>query len=264
MGLLLITAAFCLVGYNLWESYRAGEASEEILAELEQKIDSSGQDSASAEASGADSDNPTSEENGDSTDVSDSEEKKKNKSDGGSGSSDQQAHASEGQGGSGSGSGTDNGTGVYDPSVTGETTLGDIYPDREMPNVSVNQIGYIGYIFIPSLSLRLPVQSSWVYDLLTISPARYSGSVYQNNMIIGGHSYITHFRALRGIAPGSRVIFYDTEGYSYEYEVSYVMSLNPNQGAILYDEEDEDWDLTLFTCNTGGQTRCIVRCVRTE
>ena len=23
-----------------------------------------------------------------------------------------------------------------------------------------------------------------------------------------------------------------------------------------------EWDLTLFTCNTGGQTRCAVRCSR--
>ena len=26
----------------------------------------------------------------------------------------------------------------------------------------------------------------------------------------------------------------------------------------------EPWDLTLFTCNTGGQTRCAVRCIRAE
>ena len=25
-----------------------------------------------------------------------------------------------------------------------------------------------------------------------------------------------------------------------------------------------DWDLTLFTCNAGGQTRCAVRCSRIE
>ncbi len=154
---------------------------------------------------------------------------------------------------------TGSGDGILD-----DTTLGELYPDREMPTISVDSIGYIGYIFIPSLSIRLPVQGDWVYDLLTISPSRYSGSVYQNNMIIGGHSYITHFRALRNISSGARVFFYDTEGYTYEYEVTYAMSLNPNQGAVLFDEESEDWDLTLFTCNTGGQTRCIVRCVRVE
>lgn len=150
-------------------------------------------------------------------------------------------------------------------SVTGKKkNMGDLYPNRDMPTTTIDGIDYIGWIEIPSLNLRLPVQAEWVYDLLEISPSRYSGSVYQNNMIIGGHSYITHFRNLRNIAPGTRVTFYDTEGYSYEYEVDYVMTLNPNQGEILADEESEEWDLTLFTCNTGGQTRCVVRCVRVD
>ena len=26
--------------------------------------------------------------------------------------------------------------------------------------------------------------------------------------------------------------------------------------------ESGDWDLTLFTCNTSGQTRCAIRCQR--
>lgn len=28
-------------------------------------------------------------------------------------------------------------------------------------------------------------------------------------------------------------------------------------------EESDEWDLTLFTCTTGGSARCAVRCVRT-
>ena len=27
--------------------------------------------------------------------------------------------------------------------------------------------------------------------------------------------------------------------------------------------DSADWDLTLFTCTTGGSARCAVRCVRT-
>ena len=28
-------------------------------------------------------------------------------------------------------------------------------------------------------------------------------------------------------------------------------------------EDSDNWDLTLFTCTTGGRARCAVRCVRT-
>lgn len=236
MGLLLITAAFCLVGYNYYESYKAGQASESILSELEEAIAAGETEASSGDGAGS--------SDGEASDESETSEQE------GAATAENGRSASDSASGSAS-----NQDGV---------NLGELYPDRDMPQVFVNNIGYAGYIFIPSLSLRLPVQNDWVYDLLTISPARYSGSVYQNNLVIGGHSYITHFRGLRGIAPGSKVIFYDAEGFSYEYEVSYVMSLNPDQGAVLLDEQSEDWDLTLFTCNTGGQTRCIVRCAAVE
>ncbi|MCQ2501846.1 MAG: sortase [Lachnospiraceae bacterium] len=213
------------MGYNLYESYRAGKAADAIMDELEEMIESGVEDA--------------SEDGQSEGDTADAEG---NTEDGGS------SHKSGNTSPAGENS--------------EEANLGELYPDRDMPSVMIDGTAYAGWIFIPSLSMRLPVQSEWNYGMLDISPAIYSGSVYQNNMIIGGHSYITHFRALRGIAPGARVNFYDAEGFAYEYEVEYVMSLNPNQGLILSDEEKEDWDLTLFTCNTGGQTRCVVRCVR--
>ena len=228
LGLLLITAAFSLVGYNLYESYKAGKASDAIMSELEQAIEDAEAEN-TTDATGA---------GGDVADNSDN---------------------ATGAGG-GVANNSDNSTPVGDNAT--EANLGELYPDRDMPSVTINGTGYAGWIFIPSLSMRLPVQSVWNYGMLDISPAIYSGSVYQDNMIIGGHSYITHFRSLRNIAPGARVTFFDTEGFSYEYEVEYSMSLNPNQGAVLSDEKNEEWDLTLFTCNTGGQTRCVVRCVR--
>lgn len=236
LGLLLITAAFSLVGYNLYESYKAGKASDAIMAELEQAIEDA-DEAATTDGSGI------SGENGNS----------------GADDSDSAIGASSNASNNNPGNGTVNGS---ESAGADEANLGELYPDRDMPSVMINGTGYAGWIFIPSLSMRLPVQSVWNYGMLDISPAIYSGSVYQNNLIIGGHSYITHFRSLRNIAPGARVTFFDTEGFSYEYEVEYSMSLNPNQGAVLLDEKNEEWDLTLFTCNTGGQTRCVVRCVR--
>lgn len=247
LGLLLITAALCLTGYNLYESWRAGEASDSVLEQLEQRMEEGTAEEISedVQADGTSSFSDPARNHAEGSDIDNTNNK-------------ENTVASASAEAEGSDSSEEN-----DSGADGGMNLGELYPDRDMPSLSVNSIGYIGYLSIPSLSLRLPVQSDWIYDLLTISPSRYSGSVYQNNMIIGGHSYITHFRGLRTISPGAKVIFYDTEGFTYTYEVSYVMTLNPTQGRILFDEE-EDWDLTLFTCNTGGQTRCIVRCVRVE
>ena len=39
--------------------------------------------------------------------------------------------------------------------------------------------------------------------------------------------------------------------------------LDPTQEMTEKTEESDEWDLTLFTCTTGGSARCAVRCVRT-
>ena len=40
--------------------------------------------------------------------------------------------------------------------------------------------------------------------------------------------------------------------------------MQPTQIEKMITATDEnDWDLTLFTCTTGGNARCAVRCVRT-
>ena len=51
------------------------------------------------------------------------------------------------------------------------------------------------------------------------------------------------------------------EGTTFRYAVSSFETIGPNdvEGMIT-----GDWDLTLFTCNTSGQTRCAIRCLRIE
>ena len=42
-------------------------------------------------------------------------------------------------------------------------------------------------------------------------------------------------------------------------------TLQPTQIEEMVGKADgDDWDLTLFTCTTGGSARCAVRCTRVE
>lgn len=144
-----------------------------------------------------------------------------------------------------------------------QESLGELFPDREMPAVQALQRDYCGVLEIPSLGLSLPILSSWSYPNLKISPCRYYGSVYQNNMVIAGHSYRNHFRPLYTIAIGAEVRFYDVENHRYRFRVVNRETLYPTQGCELASDSDE-WDLTLFTCTPGGKTRCVVRCLMME
>ena len=142
-----------------------------------------------------------------------------------------------------------------------------------MPVTLVDGFQYIGILEIPSLGIRLPVMDTWDYDRLRISPCLYSGSYYTDDMVICGHNYQRHFSPIKGVDIDADVYFITADKVIYHYTVSNRETVQPTSVEQMIrnmnnrDPEDgdmEDWDLTLFTCNTGGQTRCAVRCIRAE
>lgn len=197
MGLLFIAAAFFLIGYNLFDEYRAGKSVNRVLTALREQIP----------------DNSTA----------------------GSSSS-----------------------GSLEPSTT-ELPDYIVNPDMEMPVSEIDGNYYIGILDIPSLGLSLPIISEWSYPNLKIAPCHYSGSAYNGNFTIAGHNYRTHFGPIRNLSVGEQIIFTDVKGRSFVYEVRAVETLEPT---AIEDMLSNEWDLTLFTCTIGGQTRVAVRCLR--
>lgn len=134
-------------------------------------------------------------------------------------------------------------------------------PDLQMPEVMVNGDAYIGTVEIPSLSLTLPVMSDWDYTKLKTAPCRYAGSAYHDDLVICAHNYRKHFSRIKWMNSGDAVNFTDTDGNVFRYTVADVEVLNPMATEAMI---SGDWDLTLFTCTTGGQTRFALRCDRLE
>lgn len=128
---------------------------------------------------------------------------------------------------------------------------------RPMAEVTVDGVAYIGYLEIPDLDLKLPVASQINESLLEKGPCRYFGTVYQKNFVIGGHRYRRHFRKIHTLGYGASVIFTDVNGYRYHYQVEEQEVIEPYQSGYLC---SGDWDLSLFTCTTGGAARVVVRC----
>lgn len=132
-------------------------------------------------------------------------------------------------------------------------------PEIPMPTSEIDGKEYIGIIEIPSLEIILPVISQWNYDNLNAAPCRYEGSAYLDNMIIAGHSYAAHFRKIRKISVDDKIVFTDIEKNKFEYKVVSIEILKPGQ---VEEMKNGDWDLTLFTCTYGAQTRFTVRAAR--
>ena len=140
----------------------------------------------------------------------------------------------------------------------------ELDPTQPMTEVELEGWNYIGYLSIPSIGLNLPVMSEWSYAGLKVAPGRYSGSTYADNMVVCAHNYAKHFSPIKWLALGSEVYFTDMDGQRWSYEVTNVETIQPTdiEKMITADDQD-DWDLTLFTCTTGGRARCAVRCTRT-
>ena len=190
IGLLLIAAAFLLMVYNIWESKKAENMSEEILNQIKD-----GQD-----------------ENVSSDDAD-------------------------------------------------EKPLYEIYPDMEMPVLTIDGVDYIGILTVPSLGLELPVAGNWSYPNLRRSPCRYKGSAYSNDMIIAGHNYSRHFGGLKYLAIGEEISFRDVDGHIFQYQVDDIETI---PGTAVEDMDAGEWDMTLFTCTYGGKSRVTIRCRKLE
>lgn len=135
----------------------------------------------------------------------------------------------------------------------------------EMPVTFIDGYDYIGYLSIPSIGLALPVMQQWSDSGLKIAPGRYSGSLYNDDLVIAGHNYTRHFSPIKHLAVGTEVLFVDMDGAVWHYAVSASEVLQPTQIEQMTTKTSADsWDLTLFTCTTGGQARYALRCVRTD
>lgn len=136
--------------------------------------------------------------------------------------------------------------------------------DTAMDTVEIDGYAYIGTLTIPALDLTLPVMSQWSYAGLKIAPGRYAGSVWSDDLVICGHNYTRHFGNLKYLNSGDTLYFTDVNGNVFTYEVEEILTLQRDAVEEMLSEEAGEWDLTLFTCTTGGRTRVTVRCSRID
>jgi sortase A len=134
-------------------------------------------------------------------------------------------------------------------------------PDMEMPTAEIDGNLYIGQLDIPALGLSLPIMSSWSDANLKLAPCRYDGSAYQNDLVIAGHNYKSHFGSLSRLKTGDTISFTDMDGNKFSYQVAEMEQLSPTD---VEEMTDGGWPLTLFTCTVSGSYRFTVRCVLTE
>ena len=131
--------------------------------------------------------------------------------------------------------------------------------DPQMPVVMLDGYEYVGYVEIPILGLKLPVMSEWDYTRLKVAPCRQFGPSRTDDLVIAAHNYESHFGRLKDLSVGDTVTFTDMEGIVNTYCVEKIETLNPNEVDAV---QNSGYDLVLYTCTKGGQTRITVFCNR--
>lgn len=132
---------------------------------------------------------------------------------------------------------------------------------KEETTVVIAENGYIGIVKIPDLQLELPVMSDWSYPKLNIAPCRYKGSVAEGDIIIAAHNYWSHFGRLSELGGGEVFTFTEADGTVHRYEITEIIQLDGRDIEGMDFGSAESWDMTLFTCTLGGQSRVTVRAV---
>jgi sortase A len=127
----------------------------------------------------------------------------------------------------------------------------------DLPETEYDGRRYVGVITIPALEVELPVLKGWSRSGAKIAPCRFEGTPYMDDLVICAHNYQSHFGRLNTLKTGDLVQFMDMEGNLFTYQVVSFEILQPNQAELL---RSGGWDLTLFTCTIGGQSRFTVRC----
>lgn len=132
-------------------------------------------------------------------------------------------------------------------------------PNMEMPIATIDGWDYVGIISIDTLDVILPVIDQWSEEASYISPCRYYGSVYKNDMVIAAHNFPSHFGKISDLTIEDKIVFTDMAGNSFYYRPVTLEVLAPTDIEKMTDGEN---DLTLFTCTIGGQKRVTIRCER--
>jgi len=128
-----------------------------------------------------------------------------------------------------------------------------------MPMVEVDGKNYVGIVQLPKYDRELPVSAQWDANAVTATPCRYTGSIYDGTLIIGGSDNDGQFDFMKLITMGDEISVTDMTGGKYRYTVTWVENSKDVSTQALSGGDDA---LVIFARNTYSLDNTIVRCAR--
>ena len=132
------------------------------------------------------------------------------------------------------------------------------YLNSGMPVLEIDGVDYVAMLEVPAFGLTLPVADQWDSKNMHLTPCRFSGSAYDNTLVIGGAESQGQFSFCDKIDNGAVITVTDMTGVRFTYTVFRVDRAKHAEIQWLL---SADYDLTLFCRDAYSLDYIAVRCV---
>lgn len=129
--------------------------------------------------------------------------------------------------------------------------------DMSMPMLEIDGENFVGMIEIPLFDRKLPVCGNWNKHKVAEFPCRYSGSLYDGSLIIGGSDAAGQFDFVKNISIGDAVLLTDMMGGQYFFRVEWVETTSDVSTEKLVSDAA---DMILFARNTYSLDYTVIQC----
>lgn len=130
-----------------------------------------------------------------------------------------------------------------------------LYSNVQMPVLSLNGKDYSALLAVPGHGVKLPVVHLWEDRGLLNAPCRFSGSLYDGTLVIGGTDRTLDF--CKRLDIGDEIRITDMSGMEFRFSVTRVERTTTASAEKLMKEE---YDLTVYVKDSYSMEYILVRC----
>lgn len=132
-----------------------------------------------------------------------------------------------------------------------------LYSNTDMPVLSLKDKDYSALLSVPSQGVKLPVVHRWKDRNLLTAPCRFSGSVYDGTLVIGGTDRPGQLDFCKRLDIGDEIRITDMAGLEFRFTVTRVERTSDPTAEKLMKEE---YDLTVYVKDSYSLEYILVRC----